>query len=429
MYREIEKKYKVVYPDNPNATYQSIVNYSTEKDNPYQRWYRYKEGFSMKFIEKIVEEYGTKNMGILLDPFSGSGTTVIAANKMGYKGIGFEVNPFSFFLMSVKQRIYKEDEIIKFRNTYQRLLDEIENNNFENYSLPKLSISEKVFQKEAEVSMMSLKEKIKRFEEGNVKDLLFLGWLSCIEELSNYRKAGNGLKKRKTVKPIIVTKDTVISRLKLQYDNMFADLIHTDRRTDIFNEVYNCSSLDFSERIGKNKVDGIIFSPPYANCFDYTEIYKLELWFGDFVSSYQDMKNLRRKSLKSHLNVKYEYDDLISNNSDLLNEQLKRISSAQLWDKRIPKMIFGYFEDMFNILDNCYRTLKSEGFCTIVVGNSAYGGVVLPTDLILAEYAEKIGFKVDKIEVDRFIITSSQQYERTKQDGKFLRESVICLTK
>ena len=62
MLRNIESKYKVVYPDNPNATYESILNYSTEKDSPFQRWYRYKEGFSMRFIEKIVEEYGSNGM-------------------------------------------------------------------------------------------------------------------------------------------------------------------------------------------------------------------------------------------------------------------------------------------------------------------------------------------------------------------------------
>ena len=38
-------------------------------------------------------------------------------------------------------------------------------------------------------------------------------------------------------------------------------------------------------------------------------------------------------------------------------------------------------------------------------------------------------FNVDKIEVDRYIITSSQQYEMTKETGKYLRESVVCLVK
>ncbi|WP_033154895.1 hypothetical protein, partial [Pseudobutyrivibrio ruminis] len=160
-----------------------------------------------------------------------------------------------------------------------------------------------------------------------------------------------------------------------------------------------------------------------------TEIYKLELWFGDFVESYDDLKLLRQKSLKSHLNFKYKDNFESKKNLDLLDNVMERVQKTELWDKRIPKMLNGYFEDMFNIIDNCYNTLKSGGFCAIVVGNSAYGGEIIPTDLILAEYAKSIGFKVDKIEVDRYIITSSQQYEKTKKNGKYLRESVVCLIK
>lgn len=429
MYKEIEKKYKVIYPDNPNATYESILNYSTEKNNPFQRWYRYKEGFSIQFIEKIVEEYGNDDIKTLLDPFAGSGTTILAANRMGLKGVGFEVNPFSFFLTSVKQKTYSEEEISEFEQIADTIIRELELGEFNEYKLPALSISAKVFQDNAQKTMMSCKKKIKQLVDGNVKKLLFLGWLACIEELSEYRKAGNGLKKRKTVKPTIVKSIDVTERLKLQYLNMIEDLKKSSQSKKIENNIYNCSSLNFAEVVGEKSIDGIIFSPPYANCFDYTEIYKLELWFGDFVESYDDLKILRGNSLKSHLNIKYTFEELYSNKSELLNEQLSKICETELWDKRIPKMIYGYFEDMFNIIENCHKALKERGFCAIVVGNSAYGGVVLPTDLILAEYAKSIGFKVDKIEVDRYIITSSQQYKKTKQDGKYLRESVICLIK
>ena len=92
-------------------------------------------------------------------------------------------------------------------------------------------------------------------------------------------------------------------------------------------------------------------------------------------------------------------------------------------------MLQSYYLDMFSILEQSYNSLEQDGFCAIIVGNSSYGGIIFPTDLILAEYAEMIGFKVDKIEVDRFIITSSQQYEMTKENGRFLRESVVCLIK
>lgn len=111
-YKKLEASYKVCYPDNQNATYTSLLNYSNESDKPFQRWYRYKEGFSEAFVTKITEEYKSGLISTLLDPFAGSGTTVLTANNLGLKGIGFEVNPFSYFLMSVKQDSYSDQDII-----------------------------------------------------------------------------------------------------------------------------------------------------------------------------------------------------------------------------------------------------------------------------------------------------------------------------
>ena len=92
-------------------------------------------------------------------------------------------------------------------------------------------------------------------------------------------------------------------------------------------------------------------------------------------------------------------------------------------------MLSLYFSDMFRVLEQCYKVLEPGGFCAIVVGNSAYSNIVVPTDLLLAEYAEMIGFKVDQIIVDRYIITSSQQYDETKGFKEFLREGIVCLQK
>ena len=156
----------------------------------------------------------------------------------------------------------------------------------------------------------------------------------------------------------------------------------------------------------------------------------MELWFGGFVNSYDDLKELRKKTLRSHLNGDLSLQDINTMKiSEVLQKLLDSLATKKLWDKRIPSMLRLYYLDMFSVIEQCYAALEEEGFCSIVVGNSSYGGVVFPTDLILAEYAQKIGFKVDKIEVDRYIITSSQQYESTKEYGKYLRESVVCLKK
>lgn len=424
-FMELEDKYRVIYPESANATYTSLLNYSDDLNKPFQRWYRYKEGFSVELVEQLIKEYSKHKEGIILDPFSGSGSTLLAANSMGYSGVGFEVNPFSFFLSKCKLEQYTKEIVEQFKDSYEEILHYAQDVDNE-YVLPKLSISEKVFEAEIEKYYMNVGVLIDICNaDKRIVNLLKLGWLACLEPLCNYRKAGNGLKIKKYVKPRTITVDDARVMLLEQYQNMYIDLLKNKSIVDT--TLYNESCLNMSKRIKSNSVEGIIFSPPYANCFDYTEIYKLELWFGKFVSEYSDLKKLRNTSLHSHLNGDLNVE--VEVKSETLSRLLLELQKKELWDKRIPKMLQLYYDDMFKVLDESYKALDSKGFCCIVVGNSAYGGIVFPADLILAEYAENIGFKVDKIEVDRYIITSSQQYEMTKENGKYLRESVVCLIK
>lgn len=424
-FAELEKKYTVIYPESVNATYTSLLNYSDDLNKPFQRWYRYKEGFSVELVEQLIKEYSRHKEGRILDPFLGSGSTLLAANDMGYSGVGFEVNPFSFFLAKCKLEHYTKEIIEQFKEKYEEILREAEKADNE-YVLPKLSISGKVFGQEIEKYYMNLGMLIDNSKaDERIVNLLKLGWLACLEALCNYRKAGNGLKIRKYVKPRIITVDDARVMLLEEYQNIYIDLLKSKSAGDA--ALYNESCLNMSKRIKANTIEGIIFSPPYANCFDYTEIYKLELWFGKFVSEYSDLKKLRNASLHSHLNGNLNLE--AESKSETLEELLSELQKKELWDKKIPKMLQLYYDDMFKVLEESYKVLDDKGFCCIVVGNSAYGGMVFPADLILAEYAEKTGFKVDKIEVDRYIITSSQQYEMTKETGKYLRESVVCLVK
>lgn len=425
-FEELENKYKVIYPENENATYSSLLNYSDDLEKPFQRWYRYKEGFSIDLVKHLIGEYSRHKGGLILDPFAGSGSTLLAARQAGYRGVGFEVNPFSYFLAKCKLDVYTGETAESFKQQYERILKSAQKRPLA-YELPKLSISEKVFDKPVEAFYMTLDRLIDSsdIEDEKVRNLLRLGWLSCLEPVSNYRKAGNGLKRRKYVKPRVITVEEVSAALLEEYRNIYQDILTgRDERESV---LYRDSCLHMRRYIEGESVTGIIYSPPYANCFDYTEIYKLELWFGKFVSEYSQLRELRKQSLHSHLNGNLNVET--ETKSETLKGLLDELQKRELWDKKIPKMLALYYDDMFHVLKESYQVLEEKGFCCIVVGNSAYGGIIFPADLILSEYAEKIGYTVDKIEVDRYIITSSQQYEITKEAGKYLRESVVCLVK
>ena len=63
------------------------------------------------------------------------------------------------------------------------------------------------------------------------------------------------------------------------------------------------------------------------------------------------------------------------------------------------------------------------------MGNSAYSGVIIPTDILIANIAKEIGFKVKNIFITRHLTTSSQQKQELENLKNYLRESIVVLQK
>jgi len=431
-YEKLERNYKVISPPIKNATYFNIANYTPDLNKPIQRWYRYKEGYSLELNEKIFKEFSVTNGDIICDPFCGGGTTLLCSFLNNVKSIGFEVNPFSALLAKAKTRFYSQQDTRELKRQINKL--NVVTPNGYSLSKPKLSFIDKVFDQEVLELLLTQREYILLIKNDKVRNLLFLAWLSILEDLSYYRKAGNGLKRKKRIEQTSLigkeenTRYFLNTKLKIILKDLekFFGKVSEEYEP----EIYNISAFDMQKYLPVSSLKGIIFSPPYANCLDYTEIYKIELWMGSFVKEYSELKELRKVALRSHLSAGSNGMD---SNGTLkiaeLNELLETLSTRDLWDKKIPLMLNGYFEDMSEALTNIYNCLKPEGFCCIVVSNSAYGGVVIPTDLLIARIAEIVGFENLRIEVARYIITSSQQYKQTEFQKKYLRESIIYLRK
>ena len=64
--------------------------------------------------------------------------------------------------------------------------------------------------------------------------------------------------------------------------------------------VFKSNVTELGQIIDNNSIDLSIFSPPYANCFDYFEVYKIELWLGMFVKDYESLRVLRKSALTSN---------------------------------------------------------------------------------------------------------------------------------
>jgi len=430
IYKNLEKDIKISYIDN----FKKLVNFSTNLEKPIHRWFNIKEGYSEDLVNNLIKRYKI-NSGYILDPFSGSGTTLISGLKNNINTIGFEINPFLAFLSKIKisskvsKRIKKHLEKIKKLNKRRK------------FSKPKLSIIDKLFKENLRI-ILATKNYIDKINNKDDQNILKLAFLCSLEESSYAKKDGNGLKYPKNKKPkkFLYVFDKKIEEIitdtkKRNYNTENSLLFNIDSRL-IYDFLKNRTKLDSKDYLKQKSINHLkkligkinltVFSPPYMNCFDYTEIYKVELWMGDFVKEYDDLKFIRNDSISSHLNKTY-YENINFDNQ-YVSFFKNLLSEKKLWDKKIPFMVNDYFRDIAEVLKSIYVLLKKKGRCVIVVGNSAYGSIAIPTDLILGKIGLEAGFKKVEIEVTRKLGTSSQQY-KTINKRELLRESLVILEK
>lgn len=414
IYRSFDREYKT----HEDKTYEYLVNFSQIQIEPIHRWFYYQEGYSPQLVKKILGHLNlTNNNTFIFDPFAGSGTTLLTAKQLGLKSVGFEINPFSAFMIKAKTQSYSKNELsqlIKFEIPNYSPLPNI-------YQKYKVKIIENWFYSEKLEKVELLKGKICTIKNKKIRDLLFAGLLSIIEDVSNYRKGGNGLKKKRVNKDLDPFKE-----FRHKIFQIYQDINHGNGGYDPL--IINDSCLNM-EKYGIENIDISLFSPPYANCFDPFEVYKMELWVGEFVTSYEELRQKRKSALTSNLNADVTKEIEIIHRTDLLSEIINYLSKQNLWDKRIPKMLDTYFYDMFTLLNMLYKKTKKGGYCVIVVGNSAYGNLAIPTDIILSEIGENIGFSIKEIIVARKNETSSQQHAKLGKFDEYLRESLIVLKK
>ena len=190
--------------------------------------------------------------------------------------------------------------------------------------------------------------------------------------------------------------------------------------------LYNMDSrVGIENEVQDNTIDLVITSPPYLNSRDYTDTYMLELKTLGFTDSAAEIRKLREKTLRSHVQIKWEDDTQINN--VLLTETLRKLESAseniEQWNDSIIDMVRLYFVDMKKIFCVLYKKMKQNGRVYFNVSNSAYFNVLIDTLEICASIAEQEGFKVIEIRDARKLKTSPQQQEKV---GKLL-EGVIVL--
>jgi site-specific DNA-methyltransferase (adenine-specific) len=415
----------------------SLVNWSGNDTSPIHRWFKYREGYSPLLIEKLQLGHS------ILDPFCGCGSILVGSAQMGHQSVGIDVNPLATFIAKTKLSPLNEQAIAKVRS----FLDSFPQNltNVVPWDVPQLSIARKVFEPNILNSLLLIRAAIESImlESQSARDFLFLGWLSILEEVGSFFKEGNGIKyrnKKRTKSGYVKRVDGdwqrerfgdnqaqfVTQAFRLQLETMLEDTIFWQNGQWTSQEVLNGSAIEMEYLLGDKQFDSIVFSPPYANRFDYFESQKVELWFGNFVSSSEELKRLRHKSMRSHLGADRAKELLTNTYIENLISLMDNTSSS--WRMGVPQMLHGYFTDMYEILRSCRQYLRPGGKCCIVVGNSAFAGVVIPTDSLTAKIGIEAGFTNSEVVQVRHLTVAPQQRKQLEGLESYMRESVVILS-
>lgn len=381
-------------------------------DLPFQRWYRFKEAFAPRAVVEAFSALATRPQ-TCIDPFGGSGTTALTAQFLGVRPTTVEVNPFLADLIEAKLTTYAPDMLISAFRTVVEAAAELEPDPSEILAGAPSTFVEPgvagrwIFNHGVAVRILAYRQAIDCLEDATNRRLLRVLLGSTLITLSNVVISGKGRRyrsgwTRRAIQPFEVGKLFEAAVLRA-----IEDIVRFGRRACRDFTLLRGDARTVLSQSGP--VDFALFSPPYPNSFDYTDIYNVELWMLGYLRTAVDNRTLREATLRSHVQIRRSFESAAV--SQLLAETVGLLEARRdrLWNADIPQMVSAYFDDMMAVLRGLHSVVPPGGSVMMVVGDSQYAGVPIDVAAICAEMAAGCGFALKELSQMRSMRSSAQQ--------------------
>ena len=188
LYERFEKRLSV----DPNLT-RKVVSYQGNRDVPGFRWLKYKEGFSLELVERLLDEAQPSSV---LDPFAGIGTTPLIAAGRGLKATGIELIPVGVMTGNAIALAANGLRRNAFGVAAQSLLRHVASGGEADrrHAFRHVRITESAFPAETEKRLAKAREYISSVDSPDVRAMLNLACMSVLESVSYTRKDGQYLR-------------------------------------------------------------------------------------------------------------------------------------------------------------------------------------------------------------------------------------------
>ena len=426
---------------DPGVRSNAKANKLDPQDRAFHDWYRFVLSFPPHLVRQYVTEFGLAGDDVLMDPFCGTGTTIVEARKLGVRAVGLEANPVAQFASTTKLdwavepdslRCLAEQVAAEARNVLRR--DGIDDDVLFSGDMAALNlrtldaVREKLLLTNS-ISPVPLHKTLvlldclrkRQAAPGYNHALLALADV-LVNSVSNLHFGPEvGVGKPKQDAPLI---GPWLNKIYNIINDLNNSLVTAPDAT-----VFLADARKAGEFIKPASVSAVITSPPYPNEKDYTRTTRLESVLLGFVSTRDDLRALKRGLVRSNTRSVYKQDDddqWVAKHPEInrIAEEIeaRRISLGKTsgFERMYPRVTRLYFGGMARHLAELRHLLKPGARLAYVVGDQAsYLRVMIRTGALLADIAQSLGYELERIDLFRTRLATASREQ--------LREEVVIL--
>jgi DNA modification methylase len=418
------------------------------QDRPAHNWYRFVLSFPPHLVRDYLGRFRIRQKHTVLDPFCGTGTTLVECKKLGVPSIGIEANPMAHFASQVKLDWAVDPRALAndAEKIAEKTLEQLREEGIEDGGLPllnkacgsptngnvlrflpreteKLLLGNSISPRPLHKTLVLL-DCLRRYGEERYRrhELLALA-KALVFSISNLHFGPEvGVGPPKEDAPVV---DCWLTEIHA----MAHDLRLLAERREVAASVFHADSRRVREFLRSRSVHAVITSPPYPNEKDYTRTTRLESVLLGLIRSKTDLRDLKKKLVRSNTRGVYKGDD--DDRLVLDHPEIQRIARA-IETRRIElgktsgfERLYGrvaklYFGGMKRHLAELRPVLHRGAQLAYVVGDQAsYLRVMIRTGHLLADLAQSLGYELIAIELFRERLATATREQ--------LREEVVVL--
>ncbi len=401
--------------------------------------HEYRGKFNPQIVRAIGNILPLPRKAWVLDPFCGSGTTLLECAHIGWNAIGLDMNPLAVFIARTKVEALKLDSIVlqqEAAGLCRRLRVLSEGLDFGSAferrhrlrletgcELPNRPYLERWFAPSVLVQLERLELEARRLTHATVADLARLVLSDLLRSVSLQDPGDLRIRRRKDAKPnysvipmFVGTferrvRAIVSARAVLGEVRGFQVAAHADARLPLREQLHDAAT--------PRAFDGVITSPPYATALPYIDTQRLSLAFLGLATE-AELGGLERALVGSREIGKRERGEdeaQIQAGSDALPTSVVQFCRTALSLVRkgrdgfrrqnMPALLFRYFHDMAQVFANVRHLMRPGAGFALVVGpnRTTLGGrcLTINTPRLLQAVAEHGGWQcVDLVALDAY---------------------------